>query len=532
MPFNKKFIIYFCISILFSTSFSGCILKDFFEDTSFSLDSYNIINDQGFPAISIFFNCSSRVNLKTFDTNSNMIDYDFFYHKGNTTLNIGDYRETINPGKYSLIVYDKNNKEIFSKDLSFKGSNLSIIKCDQLWWENKNKYTFIGLKIYVQNLGDVPVYPFYAEMIVDSQIFNSYIPPSVILPGYSDYIYYDFIYEGVFKSDSFKIIIKDKDNKNLTNSNFNFNVKKTISTRYFSNGLNKIIAVPYPDFLYTFYSNLDRIIVEDYSVYILDRYDDLYLEFFLDRIINSLSNGVFDLKSDVEKIEYVNSFVQSLDYKPDSDINDSYEYPRYPIETLFNENGGGDCEDMSILSVSLLKKLGYEVALLRLPNHMAVGVKLNETAVSKYNFYIDGYYFLETTNRGKPLGFIPKEYENPSELYVYPIKQTEFVTHNWKNGAITVYSKTETGDFVKVIAFINNFGNKTAENVELKALFYNNQDVEIISESMSLRGISAYDKKKIILTIPKPSISGTWFETLVIINEKIVDKQKSNDIFD
>ena len=95
MPFNKKFIIYFCILILFFTSFSGCILKDFFRDNSFTLDSYNIIDDQGFPAISIYFNCSSRVNLKTFDTNTNMIDYDFFYHKSNTTLNIGDYKETI-----------------------------------------------------------------------------------------------------------------------------------------------------------------------------------------------------------------------------------------------------------------------------------------------------------------------------------------------------------------------------------------------------------------------------------------------------
>ena len=59
-----------------------------------------------------------------------------------------------------------------------------------------------------------------------------------------------------------------------------------------------------------------------------------------------------------------------------------------------------------------------------------------------------------------------------------------------------------------------------------------NQDVEIISESMSLGDISAYNKKKVILSISKPLISGTWFETIVIVNEKIVDKQKSKDIFD
>ena len=532
MPLNKKIIISFCIFTIIFTCFSGCILKDIFGAASFSLNSYSIIDDQGFPAISVYFNCSGRVNLKTFDTSSNMVDYDFFYHEGNTTLNIGDYKETVKPGKYSFKVYDKNDKEIFSKELSFKGSNLSIIKCEQQWWEDKNKYILIGLKIYVQNLGDIPVYPYYADMIVDSQTYTGYIIPSVVLPSFSNYIYFNLIHEGVFNNDSFEIILKDKNNNNLAIDNFNFDVKKNISTKYFSKGLDKTIAVPYPDFLYTYYSNLDRIVVEDYSVFILERYDDIYLDLILDKIIESYSNGEFYLKSDAEKIEYVNGFVQALDYKPDSDFNDTYEYPRYPIETLFNGNGGGDCEDKSILSASLLEKLGYEVALLRLPKHMAVGVKLDKDAVSRYNFYTDSYYFLETTSEGKPLGFIPKEYESPSELYVYPIKQTEFVTHNWKNGVVTIYSKTESGDFVKVIAFIENFGNKTAENIEFKGLFYDNQDLELISESMVVGNISAFDKKKVILSVPKPLGLNAWFETRVIINGKIVDTQKSNDKFD
>jgi predicted transglutaminase-like cysteine proteinase len=521
MNLNKKIIISFCIFTIIFTCFSGCILEDIFGTASFSLDSYNIIDDQGFPTISIYFNCSGRVNLKTFDTSSNMVDYDFFYHEGNTTLNIGDYKETVKPGKYSFKVYDRTDKEIFNRELSFKGSNLSIINCEQQWWEDKNKYILIGLKIYVQNLGDIPVYPFYADMIVDSQTYTGDIVPSVVLPGFSNYIYFNFIHEGVFNNGSFEIVLKDKDNINLAIGSFNFNVKKNISTRYYSD-----------DFLFTYYSNLDRIVVEDYSVFILDRYDNVYLDLILDKIIESYSNQEFYLNSDAEKIEYVNGFIQALDYKPDSDFNDSYEYPRYPIETLFNGNGGGDCEDMSILSASLLEKLGYEVALLRLPKHMAVGVKLDKDAVSRYNFYTDGYYFLETTNEGKPLGFIPKEYESPSELYIYPIKQTEFVTHNWKNGVITVYSKTESGDFIKVIAFIENFGNKTAENIWFKGLFYNTQELELMSESMVVDDISAFDKIKVILSVPKPSDLGTWFETRVIINGKIVDTQKSNDKFD
>jgi predicted transglutaminase-like cysteine proteinase len=536
MPLNKKIIISFCIFLILFTCFSGCILQDIFGAASFSLDSWNVTDDKGFPAVFVSFTCSGRVNLKTFDTSSNMVDYDFFYGDKNTTLkntilNIGDYRETLRSGAYSFKVFDKNNKEIFSKALSFKGTSLSIIKCDQQWWEDKNKYTLIGLKIYVQNMGDLPVYPFSADMIAGSETYTGYIVPTVVLPDSSNFIYCILINEEVFDSDPFEIVLKDKDGVSLASGSFNFDVKSSVSTRYYSDGLDKTIAVPYPDFLYDYYSSLDRIVVEDYSVFILDSYDDVYLDFILDRIIESCSR--FNLKSDAEKIDYVNGFVQALDYKKDSEVNDSYEYPRYPIETLFNGNGGGDCEDKSILSASLLEKLGYQVALLRLPEHMAVGVKLDKDAVSRYNFYKDGYYFLETTTEGKPLGFIPREYESPSELYVYPIKQTEFVTHNWKNGVVTIFSKTESGDFVKVIAYVENYGNKTAENVDIKGIFYydKNLESELTSESITVGDISAFDKKKVILSVSLPGLSA-WFETRVIINGKIVDTQKSSDKFD
>ncbi len=532
MFINKKIIISFCVFILIFTSFSGCILDNIFRAANFTLNSYSIIDDQGFPAISVYFNCSGRVNLKTFNDTSNIIDNDLFYHNGNTSLNIGEYKESVKPGKYTFKVYDKNDNEIFCKELSFMGFNLSIINCEQLWWEDNNNYILIGLKIYVQNLGDTPVYPFYADMNVNSQIYTGYILPTVVLPGFSTIIYLNLIHEGIFINDSFEIVIKDKNNIRLATGIFNFDYKKTVSTKYYSKGLENTIKVPYPDFLYEYYSNLDRIVVENYSVFILDHYDDFYLEFFLNKIIESETHGKFNLKSDVKKIEYVNGFVQALDYKPDSSINDTFEYPRYPIETIFNGNGGGDCEDKSILTACFLNKLGYEVALLRLPKHMAVGVKLDNDTITKYNFYTENYYFLETTNQNNPLGYIPNEYESPSELYVYPITITDFVIHYWKNGVITIYSKTECGDFVKVIAYIENLGNKISENIEFKGLFYNNQNFELTSESIIVGNISAFDKKKIILSVSKPSDLDTWFETRIISDGEVIDIHKSNSNFD
>lgn len=530
MPLNKKIIISFCVFIIIFTCFSGCILQDIFGAASFSLESYSVIDDDGFPAVSVSFNSSGRVNLKTFDPNSNMIDYDFFYRSDNTILNLGEDRATVSPGRYSFKVFDKNDKELFSKDLSFKGANLSIIKCDQDWWENDGEYTLIGLKIYVKNSGDLPCYPFYVDMIADSEIFSSCILPTVVLPGFSNYIYSVIIHEGVFNSDSFEVVLKDKESDTLATGSFDFNVISSVSTRRYD-GLDRTLEIPFPDFLYAYYANLERIIVEDYSVFVLDSYDGVYLDFLLDKIIDSCRGGRFNSKSDAQKIDYVNGFVQVLDYKKDSDVNDSYEYPRYPVETLFNGNGGGDCEDVSILSASLLEKLGYQVALLRLPEHMAVGVKLDKNAVPKYDFYTNGYYFLETTNENTPLGFVPQNYESPSELYVYPITERAFVTHNWKNDVVTIFSKTELGDFVKVIAFVENFGNKTAEDVVFQGFFYSNKGDILLTEDKNIGDIPAGDKIKVILSIALPQDDNSWFETRIIIDGEIVDTQKSKNSF-
>ena len=52
MSFNKKIIISFCIFMIIFTCFSDSIIEDIFGTATFSLDSYSIIDDQGFPAIS------------------------------------------------------------------------------------------------------------------------------------------------------------------------------------------------------------------------------------------------------------------------------------------------------------------------------------------------------------------------------------------------------------------------------------------------------------------------------------------------
>ena len=125
--------------------------------------------------------------------------------------------------------------------------------------------------------------------------------------------------------------------------------------------------------------------------------------------------------------EFILSFVgMAIPYK----ITD---FPELPAQTLFDS---GDCAGKSILYASLLKSLGYKVALFGFPaadtttaGHEAVGVaftdnQMTQTAVfptstplSYYPQNGENYYFAETTEPGWLLG----ERSIPESALVYPL---------------------------------------------------------------------------------------------------------------
>ena len=105
-----------------------------------------------------------------------------------------------------------------------------------------------------------------------------------------------------------------------------------------------------------------------------------------------------------DRVDFVLSFVQSLPYTLD-DVTTGYdEFRRYAIETLIE--GGGDCEDTTILVAALLRGLGENTALITTPGHIALGVSGNFTGTSvTYNG--TKYYYCETTGTGWTVGDLP-----------------------------------------------------------------------------------------------------------------------------
>jgi hypothetical protein len=147
-----------------------------------------------------------------------------------------------------------------------------------------------------------------------------------------------------------------------------------------------------------------------------DSADDAYLAEMAHTINATAREASF---TERETVNYVIAFVQSLPYTADNVSAPGNDYPKYPLETLFDR--GGDCEDTSILVAALLDQMGYDVALLILynANHCAVGIAIDASG-SYYEYEGKEYYYLETTGEGWQIGEIPPELED-IHANIYPI---------------------------------------------------------------------------------------------------------------
>ena len=172
-------------------------------------------------------------------------------------------------------------------------------------------------------------------------------------------------------------------------------------------------------YAYTYFSTKER--TSSYEAYVLDPLDDEW--------VNHVA-GLFQEQAEQqqwaewETVSFVLAFVQSMPYTSDEVTSGYDEYPRYPLETIVD--GGGDCEDTSILFASIVREMGYGVVLLNLKEdrHIAVGVRISPDLVDDWQGrYLLTYYSLqdreiyaycETTGEGWELGHKPDKFRSPT----------------------------------------------------------------------------------------------------------------------
>lgn len=209
---------------------------------------------------------------------------------------------------------------------------------------------------------------------------------------------------------------------------------------------------------YEFYKKQPRIPTDDYSVYVTNTADDAYLTNLVMEFRDAKASANL---SEWQMIDLVVAFVQSIPYVDDKAGTGLEEYPKYPIETLYEQSG--DCEDKSILMASLLDRLGYGAVLLVMPNHMAVGVKGATSLPGTYVTYQGNrYYYLETTSEDWQIGDVPSEMEK-SKAKILPLLPKPVLTHRWESKGGLINNR------VKVT--VNNQGTGNAANTAVYVSF-------------------------------------------------------------
>jgi hypothetical protein len=294
---------------------------------------------------------------------------------------------------------------------------------------------------------------------------------------------------------------------------------RTFSWRYDNRDWELTMQIP--EYLYLYYTRMERAPVEDYSIYVTHPKDD-------QEVTGPLAAELKDLAvrqgySAEETVNFTASFVQNLRYRLEDE-----EYPNYPVETLVDK--AGDCEDTAILAAALLDAMGYDTVLIRFTSavegeagHMAVGVAV--TGVSGGSSYrYDGrtYYYLETTSTSWELGEMPpdvtsKFHGTSDGIYeMTPVAALRF------SGSLEyrVESRWFSDSKVNISVTVTNWGTAAANDFYLMAYFKGYESGAKLSSTCDLA--SGYKISNVAVEgIVMPSGSGTlcvelWLDGQVV----------------
>ena len=268
-----------------------------------------------------------------------------------------------------------------------------------------------------------------------------------------------------------------------------------------------------PRALYEDFKQLPRLRTTNYSVYVTHPADDYYLDLLVEEIKTAGGEAGF---TGNEMVEFAAAFVQGLPYTVDSVTSPYDEYPRYPVETLVD--GGGDCEDTSILLAAIVDKLGYGIVLIMLPEHVAVGIQ-GETGIegTYYQYAGRDYYYLETTGDGFAVGELPEELRS-EKASIYPMVPVAILSHDYQAGL--------NENVVEVEVTVHNLGTARAERVSVLAGFESGKWVLNGAES-GYFSVDAGDSATVKLSVVLPNERHVRLLVQISDDDLIVDEGHS-----
>lgn len=237
------------------------------------------------------------------------------------------------------------------------------------------------------------------------------------------------------------------------------------------------LTLSIPEELYLYYKGLDRAPTPDYSIYVTHQTDDRFIQTLADELEDMAEEKNFDSR---ETVEFAASFVQDSGCIAYSLEGAEGEYPKYPLETLYEKEG--DCEDSSILLAAILQLMTYDAVLVNFPpadgedaGHMGVGVA-GDFSGTYYRYEDTRYYYLETTDLWN-LGEIDDEYrDRQASVYALdPIPILKFYIQEPPN-KLFVWTISESilgggSRDVTIMMTVRNWGTAVAEDAYVRASY-------------------------------------------------------------
>jgi hypothetical protein len=162
------------------------------------------------------------------------------------------------------------------------------------------------------------------------------------------------------------------------------------------------MTIDIPEDRYLYYAAMERL--EEHCEYVTEN----------EPVIKEIADFMLEKMDDIGEEASAGlaaAFMYSLPYADDVSVKFN-SYPKYPIEVLADEEG--DCADMSYLTVSLVKALGFDAVLFYIPDkdHMAVGIEAEDRPGDYIEHNGKRYYYLETSGGDWEIGVIPSDYED------------------------------------------------------------------------------------------------------------------------
>ena len=263
------------------------------------------------------------------------------------------------------------------------------------------------------------------------------------------------------------------------NVSSNLSDNKHVSYSWALKETNFTLELDIPIGLYDSYASKTRIFTSDpsvYSLYVSHPDDDEYLSHIAEAIKQMAQEAGFTAE---DYLKSIIRFVRSISYSDDFQSTGFDEYPKYPIETLVD--GTGDCEDSSILLVSILQAAGIPSVLLLtnnsvIPGHSSVGIAGEGTSdLISYEYDDKKYFYVEATNIDLAIGHVLEMY-NPEDFLVVPLDPLPAITYT--------IDDIRAGRVYRIRAYVKNIGSIPVEGIKLVSIIYSeDEEVVVFQES-------------------------------------------------